>query len=168
MDGDGEPVAERRIGELLVRGDAVTPGYLTEAGPLASADEQGWLHTGDLGYLAEGEVVVCGRIKDVIILAGRNVYPTDIERVTATVDGVRPGNVAAVRLEAGTRRERFAVVAESAAAGDEDAEADLAQRVTARLVDVMGCGRPRYGWSAPGACPRPPRASSAGRRRPRT
>ena len=73
-------------------------------------DAQGWYDTGDLGYLTEtGCIVVCGRVKDVIIMAGRNIYPTDIERAASRVAGVRPGCAVAVRLEAGHSRETFAV-----------------------------------------------------------
>src|SRR5262245_30702615 len=81
---------------------AVTPGYLTINGPLATQDSEGWLSTGDLGYLVDGQVVVCGRIKDVIIMGGRNIYPTDIERAAQSVQGVRPGNAVAIRLDAGS------------------------------------------------------------------
>jgi fatty-acyl-CoA synthase len=57
--------------------------------------------------------VVCGRVKDVIIMAGRNIYPTDIERAAARVEGVRPGGAVAVRLDAGLSRETFAMAVES-------------------------------------------------------
>ena len=104
----------RGVGVIQVRGDPVTHGYTTVAGFIAAQDEQGWYDTGDLGYLTEtGEVVVCGRLKDVIIMAGRNIYPTDIERAAARVDGVRPGCAVAVRLDAGHSRETFAVAVES-------------------------------------------------------
>ena len=63
--------------------------------------------------MENGHVVVCGRVKDVIIMAGRNIYPTDIERAAARVDGVRPGCAVAVRLDAGHSRETFAVAVES-------------------------------------------------------
>ncbi|HKN98144.1 MAG TPA: fatty acyl-AMP ligase [Pseudonocardiaceae bacterium] len=135
---DGQPLPERRVGELRVRGEAVTPGYLTVDGPLATQDADGWLATGDLGYLVDGQVVVCGRIKDVIIMGGRNIYPTDIERAAQSVQGVRPGNAVAVRLDAGSRRERFAVAVESAVAGDEDAERLLAKEIAARVMDAVG------------------------------
>jgi fatty-acyl-CoA synthase len=110
---DGAQLPTRGVGVIEVRGAAVTDGYTTAAGFLAAQDERGWYDTGDLGYLTEtGEVIVCGRIKDVIIMAGRNIYPTDIERAAARVDGVRPGCAVAVRLDAGLSRETFAVAVE--------------------------------------------------------
>jgi fatty-acyl-CoA synthase len=96
------------------------------------------LDTGDEGYLAEGDVVVCGRRKDVIIMGGRNIYPIDIERAAQQVDGVRPGNVAAVRIDADGRRESFAVAVESTRAGDAEAERTLRKDVAARVVDAIG------------------------------
>ncbi|WP_102140874.1 fatty acyl-AMP ligase [Mycobacterium hubeiense] len=104
----------RAVGEIQVRGEPVTPGYCTMAGFVAAQDEHGWYSTGDLGYFTEkGHIVVCGRIKDVIIMAGRSIYPTDIERAAARVEGVRPGCAVAVRLDAGHSRETFAVAVES-------------------------------------------------------
>jgi fatty-acyl-CoA synthase len=70
----------------------VTQEYTTVAGFFAAQDDHGWYDTGDLGYLTEtGDVVVCGRVKDVIIMARRNIYPTDLERAASRVAGVRPG-----------------------------------------------------------------------------
>jgi fatty-acyl-CoA synthase len=113
VDEDGAELPPRGVGVLEVRGDPVTRGYTTAAGFIAAQDERGWYDTGDLGYLTEtGEVVVCGRLKDVIIMAGRNIYPTDIERAAGRVDGVRPGCAVAVRLDAGLSRETFAVAVE--------------------------------------------------------
>ena len=104
----------RGVGVIEVRGEPVTRGYTTVAGFIAAQDERGWYDTGDLGYLTEtGNVVVCGRLKDVIIMAGRNIYPTDIERAACRVAGVRPGCAVAVRLDAGHSRETFAVAVES-------------------------------------------------------
>src|SRR5664279_4041791 len=95
---DGEKCADREVGVLHLRGDSVTDLYLTFEGPVPTRDPDGWLDTGDLGYLVDGEVVVCGRVKDVIIMGGRNIYPTDVERVAEGVPGVRAGNAVAVRL----------------------------------------------------------------------
>ncbi|MEU0530812.1 fatty acyl-AMP ligase [Amycolatopsis tolypomycina] len=133
----GVRVGEREVGEIRLRGEAVTPGYLTMDGPLATQDENGWLNTGDLGYLVDGQIVICGRRKDVIIMGGRNLYPTDIERAATSVEGVRAGNAVAVRLDAGSRRERFAVVVESKLAGDAEAEKNLMKQVSARVRDAV-------------------------------
>jgi fatty-acyl-CoA synthase len=133
----GERVGEREVGEIRLRGEAVTPGYLTMDGPVATQDDAGWLNTGDLGYLVDGQIVICGRRKDVIIMGGRNLYPTDIERAATSVEGVRAGNAVAVRLDAGSRRERFAVVVESKLAGDAEAEKNLMKQVSARVRDAV-------------------------------
>ena len=153
---------------LQLRGPSVTPGYLTVDGPVAAQDAEGWLDTGDEGYLADGQVVVCGRRKDVIIMGGRNIYPTDIERAAAEADGVRAGNAVAVRLAAGEgrRRESFAVVVESRQAGDADAERAIRKDVTSRVVSRgRRASRAGRGARAGHACPRRRRASCAARRR---
>ena len=114
VDEDGNILPVRAVGVIEVRGEPVTLGYETMAGFVTAQDDQGWYDTGDLGYFTEtGHVVVCGRVKDVIIMAGRNIYPTDIERAAARVSGVRPGGAVAVRLEAGHARETFAIAVES-------------------------------------------------------
>jgi fatty-acyl-CoA synthase len=143
VDEDGAVLPPRGVGVIEVRGEPVTSGYTTVAGFIAAQDERGWYDTGDLGYLTEtGDVVVCGRLKDVIIMAGRNIYPTDIERAAGRVDGVRPGCAVAVRLDAGLSRETFAVAVECKEYADHDqvrrVERQVAHEVFAE-VDV----RPR-------------------------
>ncbi|MGV0792960.1 fatty acyl-AMP ligase [Mycolicibacterium sp. XJ1819] len=143
VDEDGADLPCRGVGVIEVRGEPVTKGYTTVAGFIAAQDARGWYDTGDLGYLTEtGEIVVCGRLKDVIIMAGRNIYPTDIERAASRVDGVRPGCAVAVRLDAGLSREAFAVAVESKDFADPDdvrrVERQVAHEVFAE-VDV----RPR-------------------------
>lgn len=124
----------RHVGSIEVRGLAVSSGYLTEHGWREGAIRDGWLHTGDLGYFDEhGRLYVCGRTKDVIVIAGKNVYPTDVERAACTVPGVRAGNAVAVRIDAGEHREGFAVLAESKLASD-PAEAERIQAEIALIV----------------------------------
>jgi fatty-acyl-CoA synthase len=99
---------------------------------------------------------VCGRLKDVIIMAGRNIYPTDIERAASRVDGVRPGCAVAVRLDAGLSRETFAVAVECKEYEDPQqvrrVERQVAHEVFAE-VDV----RPRnVVVLAPGTIPKTP------------
>jgi fatty-acyl-CoA synthase len=134
----------RGVGVLQVRGEPVTLGYETMAGFVAAQDGQGWYDTGDLGYLTEtGRVVVCGRVKDVIIMAGRNIYPTDIERAAARVSGVRPGSAVAVRLDAGHPRETFAVAVESNHWQQNPAEARRIEQEVAHEVVAEVDVRPR-------------------------
>jgi fatty-acyl-CoA synthase len=157
VDGSGAPRGVREVGVLQVRGESVTPGYLTVDGPRPTRDANGWLNTGDEGYLVEdGQVVVCGRVKDVIIMGGRNIYPTDIERAASTVDGVRAGNVVAVRLDAGHRRESFAVAVESRLAGDPDTERGIRNQVVARVVDAVGVRPLKVVVLPPGSIPKTP------------
>jgi fatty-acyl-CoA synthase len=109
---------ERHVGELLIRGTSVTPGYYKRHDATAALFRDGWLCTGDLAYVVDGELVLCGRIKDVIIVGGRNVFPEDIERAVGEVPGVRAGNVIAVGVEGYKGKETVVVVAEVRLAGD--------------------------------------------------
>jgi fatty-acyl-CoA synthase len=106
----------REVGAIELRGDIVAESYLTEAGIVRLASPDCWFDSGDLGYFDDdGQLYVCGRSKDIIIISGNNLYPSDIERAAATVTDVRKGNIAAVALAAtGNVRESFAVLAESA------------------------------------------------------
>jgi fatty-acyl-CoA synthase len=101
VDDNGDVMPARGVGVIELRGECVTPGYLTMGGFLPAHQ------------MENGHVVVCGRVKDVIIMAGRNIYPTDIERAAGRVEGVRIGCAVAVRLDAGHSRETFAVAVES-------------------------------------------------------
>ncbi|PXY21281.1 fatty acyl-AMP ligase [Prauserella muralis] len=156
VDEHGRVRGNREVGEIRLRGEAVSPGYLTVNGPAPTQDADGWFATGDLGYLIDGQIVICGRSKDVIILGGRNVYPTDIERAAASVEGVRAGNAVAVRIDAGTRRERFAVVLESKLAGDADAERELSRQVAARVRDAVDARPYAVVVLPPGSLPKTP------------
>jgi fatty-acyl-CoA synthase len=155
---DGAVLGEREVGVLQLRGESVTPGYLTVAGPVATQDTDGWLDTGDEGYLTDGAVVVCGRRKDVIIMGGRNIYPTDIERAASEADGVRAGNAVAVRLEAdaGRHRESFLVAVESRLATEPEAVQGIAKDVTSRVVSAVGVRPAEVVVLRPGSLPKTP------------
>ncbi|WP_068182911.1 fatty acyl-AMP ligase [Mycobacterium sp. UM_CSW] len=143
LDEEGSVLPARGVGVIEVRGEPVTNGYTTVAGFVAARDERGWYDTGDLGYLTEdGNVVVCGRLKDVIIMAGRNIYPTDIERAACRVAGVRPGCSVAVRLDAGQSRETFVVAVESREY-DDQAQMRRIERQVAHEVFAEVDVRPR-------------------------
>jgi fatty-acyl-CoA synthase len=130
----GEELQERQVGELLIRGTSVTPGYYKRPDATAELLRDGWLHTGDLGYLLDGELVLCGRIKDVIIVGGRNVFPEDIERAVATIDGIRAGNVIAFGVDGYKGKESVVVVAEVKST-DVDA---ISRAVHTRVTEAVG------------------------------
>ncbi len=130
----GAPRRDREVGELELRGTSVTPGYFARPELTAESFRDGWLRTGDLGYLVDGEVVVCGRIKDVIIVGGRNVFPEEIERAAASVDGVRAGNVIAFGTPGRRGKEGIVVVAETR----EGELTGLRDDVIARVCDAVG------------------------------
>jgi fatty-acyl-CoA synthase len=157
IDEDGAVMAARGVGVIEVRGEPVTRGYTTTAGFIPAQDERGWYDTGDLGYLTEtGDIVVCGRLKDVIIMAGRNIYPTDIERAAGRVAGVRAGCAVAVRLDAGMSRETFAVAVECTEFADRNAARRI-QREVAHEVFAEVDVRPRnVAVLEPGTIPKTP------------
>ncbi len=112
-DPEGNVLPERTIGELCMKGPSVCSGYYDNPEATAAAFKDGWLYSGDKGYVADGAVYVCGRIKDMIIVHGRNYYPTDIEWVVNDVEGIRRGSaVAFACLPASASSEQLAVVAE--------------------------------------------------------
>ncbi|MGW0226670.1 AMP-binding protein, partial [Streptomyces tendae] len=157
VDEDGKVLPARGVGVIQVRGESLTRGYTTAAGFVPAQDERGWYDTGDLGYLMEnGHIVVCGRVKDVIIMAGRNIHPTDIERAAGRVDGVRPGCAVAVRLHSGRSTESFAVAVESSAF-DDHSEVRRIQHAVAHHVVTEVDARPRtVVVLPPGAIPKTP------------
>lgn len=133
-----EELPERHVGELLLRGTSVTPGYYKRPDATAALFDDDWLCTGDLAYLLDGELVMCGRIKDVIIVGGRNVFPEDIERAVGPLDGVRAGNVIAFGMDGYKGKESVVVVAEVRAtdtSGDFDA---IGSTIHERTLDVCG------------------------------
>ncbi|MGA7119450.1 MAG: fatty acyl-AMP ligase [Polyangiaceae bacterium] len=102
VDESGRILAERRVGQIVTRGPSVTKGYFRDPEltaqalkPLSAGEQEIWLHTGDLGYRVDGRLFVCGRIKEIIIIRGRNYYPSDIEWAVGELAAVRRGNAVA-------------------------------------------------------------------------
>ena len=135
VDHAGREVAERTQGRVQFRGPSATLGYLRNPSQTAALLSDGWLETGDLGYLAAGELYVTGRIKDMIVRAGRNVFPAEIEEAVGAVEGVRGGRVAVFAAGAqvdGT--ERLIVLAETKLR-DPDERTALSERIHAIVAD---------------------------------
>jgi fatty-acyl-CoA synthase len=106
---EGQPES---IGEIVIRGASVTTG-LFDGSRVRPARSDGWLHTGDLGYLtADGEVVICGRAKDLIIVAGRNIFAEEVERHLGAA-GIRAGSAVAFGVERQDREEKVVVAVEA-------------------------------------------------------
>jgi fatty-acyl-CoA synthase len=131
---DGTPVGSGGVGEICVRGPSVMHGYWRDADATREALHDGWLHTGDLGFMTEHGLVVCGRKKDMIILGGRNLYPEDYEFVAEQVPGVRRGNVIAFAMP---ETERMVVVAETTAQPHE------AEGIAREALEVLRRALPR-------------------------
>jgi fatty-acyl-CoA synthase len=146
----GRELEDREVGELQMRGTSLTTGYYRTPEATDVMFDDGWLRTGDLAYVIEGELVVCGRIKDVIIVGGRNIFPEDVERAATTIDGVRAGNVIAFGVD--TRRgEGMVVVAETKGDGDPHA---LRKQLVEIARDVTGLPPHEVVLLAAGALPK--------------
>jgi fatty-acyl-CoA synthase len=133
MDTDDRVLPEGVEGELCFKGPSVTAGYWNNPEATAQAFRDGWLHTGDLGYVLDGEVYVTGRLKDLIILNGRNLHPQSIEWIAAEVEGVRKGNVVAFSRP-GPASEELVIALETRA---QDLDA-LSHDVSLRIQQELG------------------------------
>jgi acyl-CoA synthetase (AMP-forming)/AMP-acid ligase II len=95
VDEQGRDLPERHVGEIAITSDCMLTGYHRREDLNAALWREGWYLSGDMGYIAEGELYVVGRKKDLIITAGKNVYPQDLEAIVSQIEGVHPGRVAA-------------------------------------------------------------------------
>ena len=138
VDDGGQPVAERTEGRLEFRGPSATQGYWRAPEQTARLFDQGWLDTGDRAYAAEGEIFVTGRVKDIVIRGGRNLYPQEIEEAVGAVPGIRKGCVAVFGLaDARTGTEQLVVLAEARPQATRD-DAALRSAVARAVVDAIG------------------------------
>jgi 1-acyl-sn-glycerol-3-phosphate acyltransferase len=155
VDDAGHDVPERSVGRLVFRGPSMTQGYYRK--PEATAAIQlpgGWLDSGDLAYTADGELYIAGRRKDLIIKAGRNLVPQEIEEAAASVDGIRKGCVVAFGVaDEAHGTESLVVVAETRVV--EGVERDwLASALTERVAGALGLPPDRVALVPPGSIPK--------------
>jgi fatty-acyl-CoA synthase len=123
VDDAGSRLSDRQVGQIVARGPSITGGYFNEPELTAQTykplpgdpDGEPWLHTGDLGYFVGERLFVCGRIKDIIIVRGRNYYPSDIEWAIGELPGVRRGNVVAFGVGEADGEEQLVICCEGAA-----------------------------------------------------
>ena len=128
LDADGKPLPERAVGEIFVEGPSVTDGYWDDEEATKRVFVHGGVKTGDLGYMSDGELYVTGRLKDTIIVRGRNIDPTPIEVAAGRVSGIRTGNVAAFSVS-NKLTEQVVVAAEYREGDPERIESDIVRAV---------------------------------------
>jgi 1-acyl-sn-glycerol-3-phosphate acyltransferase len=152
VDQTGAAVAERTEGRLEFRGPSMMAGYFrNQAATRAVTTDDGWIDSGDLGYLADRELFLTGRRKDVVIKGGRNIYPHEAEAVVAAIDRVRKGCIAVFGVtDAALGTERLVVVAETRET-DPAARDQLQQRILEAVSDALGLPPDTVVLTGPGA-----------------
>jgi fatty-acyl-CoA synthase len=153
-DEQGQAVPERRVGRVFARGPSVMAGYFGDAEATARAlSKDGWLDTGDLGFVADGELYLTGRAKDLVIIRGANHAPQTFEECLQGVEGVRVGCAAALGFTPeGSEDEALLILAERA--GTEADDAAVEERVRAAVVASTGIRPHTVRMLAPGTLPR--------------
>ena len=150
-DSEGNVLGDLREGEICHRGPSVTPGYFENPEATAASYKDGWLHTGDLGFIRDGQVYVTGRIKDLIIVNGRNVHPQAVEWAAAEVEGIRKGNVVAFSVP-GETGEELVVVCETKA--DETTHDELREQVKRAVLRELSISASDVLFIKPGTLPK--------------
>lgn len=145
------PLPDGRVGEILIQGASVTDGYLA-VDPAAVADRfiDGWLRTGDLGYLRGGELFVTGRCKDMITVRGVNHYAQDVEAAVTGVEGIYKRRCTAAVDPEGA--DVIALIAETELTGDDAAA--LAETIRKQVAAELGLAAVEVHLVAPRSIPR--------------
>jgi len=138
VDANGREQPERTQGRVQFRGPSATSGYYRNPDATKKLIDGDWLNTGDLGYLAAGELYLTGREKDIIIRGGHNIYPQELEEAASHVDGVRRGGVAVFpATDPRTGSERLIVLAETIER-DSTARERIQTEINRLAVDLIG------------------------------
>jgi 1-acyl-sn-glycerol-3-phosphate acyltransferase len=138
VDEAGNPLPDRREGRLEFRGPSATSGYFENPQATAQLLRGGWLNTGDRAYLADGDIYITGRIKEMIIRGGRNIYPYEVEQAVAALPGIRKGCVAVFPSDdPDTGTERLIVVAESRER-EPVRQNELSVAIRQQVIDMLG------------------------------
>jgi fatty-acyl-CoA synthase len=150
VNEDGRRLPDRYVGRIVVRGPSVMAGYFED--PEATADmlRDGWLHTGDLGYLADGELFVCGRTKDLIVRQGRKYHPPDLESTIADLRGIRPAGVVVFGINRPDEADEVVAVLEARASMTPE---DIIDHVRRRVRETAGLELDRVIIAPPGTIP---------------
>jgi fatty-acyl-CoA synthase len=135
IDEGGQAAPERHIGEIVLSGPSVTTGYYRDESLTRRTIREGWLYTGDLGYVANGELFVCGRVKDIIVINGRKFHPQDLEWGIGDLAGIKRGRVVAFGTAERGKPDRAVIVVEPS--GTVPAER-LTDAIRGRIADLCG------------------------------
>ncbi len=135
VDEQGRELPERHVGEITLAGPSVMLSYYKQAELTAATLRNGWLYTGDLGYVSDGELFVCGRVKDIIIANGRKYHPQDLEWGVEDLPGVRRGRIVAFGTPRHGGPDRVVIVAEPSGTVASDILSDAIRR---RIGDLCG------------------------------
>lgn len=155
LDADGNELPERAVGRVWVAGPSLMDGYLGHPEATARALRDGWLDTGDLGFLMDGELWLTGRAKDVVILRGRNYAPEEIERAVEGVPGARTGcAIAASWLPEGAPGEVLALFVEASRQATPAERTALPAACREAVLGATGLSVDRVEVLAPGTLPR--------------
>jgi acyl carrier protein len=138
VDEQGRELPDRQEGRLQFKGPSATSGYYRNPAQTKGLFRGGWLDSGDLAYIAEGEVYITSRVKDIIIRGGRNVYPHELEEAVGNITGIRRNSTAVFgSKDPKTGTERLIVLTESRKRKEEDLE-NLRRQVNTTTVDLLG------------------------------
>ena len=151
VDDAGVEVPERHVGAIIARGPSVMQGYFEDPAATAETLRDGWLHTGDIGYMAGGELFVCGRTKDLIIRQGRKYHPPDLESAIAGLPGLRPSGVVVFGISRLSAPDEVVAVLEARASAAAD---DVVDQVRRRVRETAGLELDRVVIAPPGTIPR--------------
>lgn len=149
----GDRLPDGHVGEVVLRSEHAMLGYWEDPEETARAVVDGWIHTGDLGLWGPDGLVITGRLKDMIIVGGRNLYPEDAERAAQRVPGVRRGNAVAFGI-LDRAREGLVLIAETRLSGEEAVR--LAKQVASEVRKAMGVAMEHVVLLAPGSLPKTP------------
>jgi acyl-CoA synthetase (AMP-forming)/AMP-acid ligase II len=131
VDESFTDLPDRTVGEIAVQSDCMLTEYFNRPDATEAAIKNGWYLTGDYGYIADGELYVSGRKKDLIIVGGKNVYPQDLESLASEVEGVHKGRVVAFGMyddEEGTEEVVIIAEADSTVPSEQEAIADAIRK----------------------------------------
>jgi acyl-CoA synthetase (AMP-forming)/AMP-acid ligase II len=152
-DEEDRSLPEGWVGRIMVRGPSITKGFYNDLETTSGTIRDGWLDTGDLGFLHEGNLYIAGRAKDLIIIRGRNYAPQEIEELIQDVDGLRLGCAIAVSHMTATEGEQMIVLAEKEARSQRTAE-EIAEEIQDRVVTGISLTPYHVQILDPGTLPR--------------